>query len=466
METPVLKIDALRRCLKRVREVAARDASMSNTDFLDIIVLNLQRACEQAIDLANWTCAQEDLDLPRASAEAFEILERAEILDPTTALSMRKMVGFRNIAVHEYRKLDPAIVRSIVTNKLGDFELFIAQMGKRLQIAVPVSLFAETEGAKEVVSLVLEKASVVGDDLGDDFEIQVEANKHSGRIALDISTDKSLTRPLPILHTILRPGTATLPVRVNVEEYDLVASDSGQGEIEAKLSGEGWRDQLLVTELLIKGRGRTESRKQAKFTVAIGLKVSRGSLFVDDVSPDGWIKTIPSGGGDPISLPHGLAVEFLEQEKGRERFRVVEGVHANKVFSCRAETGSHLVTEMPRFPPRHIKVDQKALLLIIPDLGKFEIKAPKKSHQLIPKGLYKLGIPDAPHDGGLEYVPQAPHAKSWFLIGDDGDRYLHPGLATKGCVTVADVSLWESIYDHLICARTGDGRSVGTIEII
>jgi uncharacterized protein YutE (UPF0331/DUF86 family) len=35
---------------------------------------------------------------------------------------MRRMVGFRNVAVHEYRRLDPAVVRTVVAHRLGDFE--------------------------------------------------------------------------------------------------------------------------------------------------------------------------------------------------------------------------------------------------------------------------------------------------------------------------------------------------------
>ena len=38
------------------------------------------------------------------------------------------MVGFRNIAVHEYRRLDPAIVRTVVAERLGDFEALCREL--------------------------------------------------------------------------------------------------------------------------------------------------------------------------------------------------------------------------------------------------------------------------------------------------------------------------------------------------
>jgi uncharacterized protein YutE (UPF0331/DUF86 family) len=34
------------------------------------------------------------------------------------------MVGFRNIAVHDYRKLDMEIIVSIIENHLNDFRVF------------------------------------------------------------------------------------------------------------------------------------------------------------------------------------------------------------------------------------------------------------------------------------------------------------------------------------------------------
>jgi len=89
---------------------------------LDAVVLNLQRACEQAIDAACREVSRRGLGVPTDSAEAFTILEREALLSSTVADRMRRMVGFRNIAVHEYRKLDPAIVRTVVEHRLSHFE--------------------------------------------------------------------------------------------------------------------------------------------------------------------------------------------------------------------------------------------------------------------------------------------------------------------------------------------------------
>ena len=47
---------------------------------------------------------------------------------------MRRMTGFRNVAVHEYRKLDPRIVDSIVRNRLGDLRDFAKAILERFHI--------------------------------------------------------------------------------------------------------------------------------------------------------------------------------------------------------------------------------------------------------------------------------------------------------------------------------------------
>ena len=39
---------------------------------------------------------------------------------------MKRMVGFRNIAIHEYQKLNLDIVRAIITEHLDDFLAFAA----------------------------------------------------------------------------------------------------------------------------------------------------------------------------------------------------------------------------------------------------------------------------------------------------------------------------------------------------
>ncbi len=54
------------------------------------------------------------------------MLPDSGVVDADTAIRMQAMVGFRNIAVHNYLKLDLDIVRSILSSRLDDFRRFAA----------------------------------------------------------------------------------------------------------------------------------------------------------------------------------------------------------------------------------------------------------------------------------------------------------------------------------------------------
>lgn len=81
-------------------------------------ILNVQRACEIAIDLAQHLVRIRSLGVPASSRELFLLLERAAIIDESLALSLQKMVGFRNLAVHEYQPLNLVIVAAIIEHEL------------------------------------------------------------------------------------------------------------------------------------------------------------------------------------------------------------------------------------------------------------------------------------------------------------------------------------------------------------
>jgi uncharacterized protein YutE (UPF0331/DUF86 family) len=121
------KIATIERCLQRINVVYAEVEDNLSTDFTrqDSIVLNLQRACEASIDLANYVNKQQKLGIPQSSRDAFELLFKAVLLPEDVAVNLKKMVGLRNIAVHDYQELNIDIVTFIIENHLIDFQYFI-----------------------------------------------------------------------------------------------------------------------------------------------------------------------------------------------------------------------------------------------------------------------------------------------------------------------------------------------------
>jgi uncharacterized protein YutE (UPF0331/DUF86 family) len=120
------KAAAIERAVRRVREEYAGDDRnlLHDRTRQDAIILNLQRACESSIDAAMHLVRVRRLGVPQETREAFVLLEQAHVLEPQLADRLKKMVGFRNVAVHDYQTLNLEIVRRIVVNHLDDFLAF------------------------------------------------------------------------------------------------------------------------------------------------------------------------------------------------------------------------------------------------------------------------------------------------------------------------------------------------------
>lgn len=87
---------------------------------MDMIVLNLQRACEAVLDLAMYVVSTKKLGLPQNKRETFVLLEESKIIDSEMSKKMQGMVGFRNIAVHDYKEIDEDILKDAIENHLTD----------------------------------------------------------------------------------------------------------------------------------------------------------------------------------------------------------------------------------------------------------------------------------------------------------------------------------------------------------
>lgn len=116
------KLEIVQRCVSRAREEFERAGDGFRTDYSrqDAAVMNVVRACEATIDLANFIVRQRRAGVPNTSADAFRLLARIGVLDDTLAERLAHMVGFRNVAVHAYRALDLGIVERVIREGLED----------------------------------------------------------------------------------------------------------------------------------------------------------------------------------------------------------------------------------------------------------------------------------------------------------------------------------------------------------
>jgi uncharacterized protein YutE (UPF0331/DUF86 family) len=126
------KAASVERCVARAREEYAASTDFAN-DFTrqDAAVLNIQRACEACLDMGQHLIRRDRLGLPQSARDVFTLLAQAGWIDTSLQDAMQRMVGFRNIAVHDYQKLLLPILLSVVTTHLDDFLRFTAAILKK-----------------------------------------------------------------------------------------------------------------------------------------------------------------------------------------------------------------------------------------------------------------------------------------------------------------------------------------------
>lgn len=115
------KYETIERCINRINEEYENNPeNLEDYRKMDMIVLNLQRGCEAVSDLAMYIVSTRKLGLPQNKREAFKLLEDNKIIDKNMSKNMQNMVGFRNIAVHDYKDIDPEILKDVIENHLND----------------------------------------------------------------------------------------------------------------------------------------------------------------------------------------------------------------------------------------------------------------------------------------------------------------------------------------------------------
>jgi uncharacterized protein YutE (UPF0331/DUF86 family) len=117
------KKESIERCLKQIRHYYQLPSKFDFTeDHLkqDAIAINMQRACEQAIDLANHVVRLKKLGIPKDSRDSFQLLVANEVIPKGLGDNLIKMIGFRNVLVHEYQQLDIDLMVDVIEHHLDD----------------------------------------------------------------------------------------------------------------------------------------------------------------------------------------------------------------------------------------------------------------------------------------------------------------------------------------------------------
>ncbi|MHB1174913.1 MAG: type VII toxin-antitoxin system HepT family RNase toxin [Sulfuriferula sp.] len=129
------KLESLRRSLQRIETRCPPDPQtlVANIDLQDIVTLNLSRAVQICVDIGTHLIAGMEVPPPDTMGQTFDILAQQGVLDDTLATRLKKAVGFRNIAIHNYECINWMIVHSIARHHLVDFTEFAKMVALKLE---------------------------------------------------------------------------------------------------------------------------------------------------------------------------------------------------------------------------------------------------------------------------------------------------------------------------------------------
>lgn len=310
------------------------------------------------------------------------------------------------------------------------------------------------------LSLKLKQIVYSGDNIGRELKFLLKIEEQVTEINLGLHQGEKRSFGKVVFQKTSKDKAINVPITVKISETDERYIDVGSGisRIKLRLKKGTFKH---VFNIIVKGIGR-DRKKIATFTFLFELMVEPAVCYVSDVRPNGWLR-VKFDDGDIYPLPQWLMVEIIKIEKKREFFRILEGKFSGRKASVglKEDGRSYLLRKGEHRKLARLIFDQKANKLTIAGLGTYKAIVEVNP---IPAGKYDLEIPDDPHLLGRYYLQYSKYAKTWFRIGHNGERYLHVGRRSEGCVTLTDKEKWTEIYNFLICSRK-DFKSVGEIII-
>jgi len=135
----LLKASAVRRHLSRARSKAgeSKGGFKGDLDRQDIVILNLQQAIQNCIDIAAHIIAETDLGVPGSTSEMFYLLEEGGYLTRDITEKMIRAVGFRNLIVHQYARLDLDPVYAVAIHDSDDLNDYLVFIFRTIGLADP-----------------------------------------------------------------------------------------------------------------------------------------------------------------------------------------------------------------------------------------------------------------------------------------------------------------------------------------
>jgi len=129
----VAKVTSIEKSLNKVKEKRSKslDSFKTDEDSQDIVLFNLMQAIQGCVDLAAHIVSDEGYGMAGSMNEFFYLLRERGLITVDLQERLIKAVGFRNLVVHEYAKLDLNQVYDIAAHGSKDLEEFIGIIVRR-----------------------------------------------------------------------------------------------------------------------------------------------------------------------------------------------------------------------------------------------------------------------------------------------------------------------------------------------
>lgn len=317
--------------------------------------------------------------------------------------------------------------------------------------------------------MVLSKIRYSGNPIGNDIRVDVEILGKSLRVdkRINIGATVEINREIGSLQTDQR--LFPVEVAITVIEKDSLFNDVGRTSGGVKVNTNARRPQQFIFRVQVEEarslRRRFRKKAVAVFAITIEALVTDVVRYVpNDDEGKGWLIVRIEKSKSEESLSAYVKVRPEYNDGKREYFTPLERTYRDTLVSAKLQNdgSSNLISGIwhKGIARASYSISKKIFTLNAKTYTTVDYKnAPWK------KGFYDIEIPDYPHALGARYEKEAPRAKTWFRIGHSGERYLHAGGRSLGCVTVTAIRRWAEIYEALIRARKGDGMSVGVLEV-
>jgi len=126
---------ALDSAVQQLRRHAGRPVeALGDRDEAWAVERGLQVCVQNCLDVATHLAATSGRDVPDY-ASAIDRLAELGALPPAFARAFRSVAGFRNVLVHGYLEVDPAVIHGVLNGRLEDFVAFARHVEAYLSTA-------------------------------------------------------------------------------------------------------------------------------------------------------------------------------------------------------------------------------------------------------------------------------------------------------------------------------------------